>query len=196
MSSYGLLFEFRVPPAPAQRASRYRTPATGDQLRIGVPVVASGTPDANGRLEVDLASGATTPDSGIHGILVYEYAPSAYAGTDPALTTFSADVLSKAPLNAPVQLCSGKEVKFVLRNRDADDAFVGNIGESGLTNDAIVMVAGLGATPTLAVGNYLEPGTGDDTDGYWAETSTRDNAWAVITGVNASRGEVEARMMF
>jgi hypothetical protein len=58
------------------------------------------------------------------------------------------------------------------------------------------MVAGLGATPTVAVGDYLTPGTGNGTAGYWAETATEANAWLIVTAVNASTGEVEARVNF
>ena len=58
------------------------------------------------------------------------------------------------------------------------------------------MVAGLGATPTVVVGDYLRPGVGDDTSGYWTETATEADGWLVVTSVDATRQEVEARMTF
>jgi hypothetical protein len=58
------------------------------------------------------------------------------------------------------------------------------------------MVAGLGATPTVAIGDYLTPGAGDDVSGYWAETATAANGWLVVTKVDADRGELEARLNF
>jgi hypothetical protein len=86
-------------------------------------------------------------------------------------------------------MVSGSEVKVVLRNT-ADRTFLNTRSYAGR-----VMVAGLGATPTLAVGDYLTPGTGDDDAGYWAE-GTAANGWLVITNVDAARGEVEARLTF
>ena len=55
---------------------------------------------------------------------------------------------------------------------------------------------GAGATPNLNVGDYLTPGAGTDTDGYWAVTATAENAWMVVVGVDDARGEVEARLLF
>jgi hypothetical protein len=57
------------------------------------------------------------------------------------------------------------------------------------------MVAGLGATPTLQVGDYLTPGTGNDSAGYWAETASAANAWLVVTLVDSARQEVEAELL-
>ena len=86
---------------------------------------------------------------------------------------------------------NGTDVKIVLRNT-SDETFLQTRAYTGR-----VMVAGIGiATPTLAVGDYLTPGTGDDDNGYWAETATAANAWLVITKVDNDRGEVEARLTF
>lgn len=186
MSSYGRNFDFRVPPQPDHRGSRY---VTATELPIGVPVaVTATTQDAQGRNPVVLATGATTKKEGLTGILVFEYAPAAFAGVDPALTTYSD--LGTAPAGSPVQLVSGESVKVVLRNTSAR-SFYGQRTYAGR-----VMVAGLGATPTVAVGDYLRPGVGDDTSGYWTETSTESEAWLVVTGVDTVRQEVEARMTF
>lgn len=187
--SYGRNFEFRVPPYGGQRGARYALADDVDDLPIGAPVALTGDDDGNGRNLVDSASAATPPVSGVHGIAVYEYAPAAFAGDDPLLTTYSDK--DTVPALASVQLVSGDTVKVVLRNTE-DRTFLQVREYEGRT-----MVAGLGATPTLAVGNFLEPHTSpSDTNGYWQETATKANAWLVITSVDSARGEVEARMMF
>ena len=59
------------------------------------------------------------------------------------------------------------------------------------------MVAGVSiATPTVAVGNFLTPGTGNDTDGYWAETSDAAEAWLVVTAIDAATDTVECVLNF
>jgi hypothetical protein len=148
------------------------------------------TADADGRLYVESAADATPPVPGKDGIAVYEYAPAAYAGDDPLLTTYSDK--DTVPDDASVQVVSGDEVKVVLRNTE-DRTFLNTRAYTGRT-----MVAGLGATVTLAVGNYLEPyGTSPtDSTGYWKETATAADAWLVVTKVDSARGEVEARMLF
>ena len=185
MSTYGRNFEFRVPPVHGQRQSRFYASTA---IPIGAPVGSTTTFDTLNRQELELETGAVAPVSGKHGILVYEFAPAAFAGDDAMLTTYSDK--DTAPAGAAVQLVSGDEVKVVLRNT-ADRTFLNTRAYAGKT-----YVAGLGATPTLAVGDYLTPGTGDDTDGYWAETASATDAWLLITAVDVDRGEVEARMLF
>lgn len=189
MSTYGRNFEFRVPPVHGQRGGRYTAPADAD-LPLGVPVVVAdgATPDSMGSLPVELATGAQAPKKGLAGILLYEHAPAAFAGTDPLLTTYSD--IDKAPRGKQVQVISGDMVKLVLRNTE-DRTFLTVRDYEGR-----VMVAGLGATPTLAVGDFLTPGTGDDDAGYWAETANEAEAWLVVESVDATRGEVECRLAF
>lgn len=191
MGTYGRNFEFRVPPVHGERGGRYILPSdAAADLPIGVPVrVADGaTPDSSGRLPVALATGAQAPKKGLSGILVYEADPTAFAGDDPYLTTFSDK--DKAPRGKAVQVVSGDRVKLVLRNTE-DRTFLESRDYAGRT-----IVAGLGATPTLAVGDFLTPGTGNDDAGYWAETADAANAWLVVENVDATRGEVEARVNF
>lgn len=189
MSTYGRNFEFRVPPVHGERGGRYTAPANAD-LPIGVPVkVANGaTPDSMGSLPVALATGAQAPKRGTCGILVYEHAPAAFAGDDELLTTYSDK--DTAPRGKQVQVVAGDRIKIVLRNTE-DSTFL-------QTRDYVgrVMVAGMGATPTLAVGDFLTPGTGDDDNGYWAETATAAEGWLVVEKVDATRGEVECRVNF
>jgi len=59
------------------------------------------------------------------------------------------------------------------------------------------MVAGVSqATPSVAVGDYLTPGDGNDAAGYWKETSTAANGWWVVTSVDSTNGVVEAELNF
>lgn len=190
MGTYGRNFEFRVPPHGGQRGARYVLPTTAPaDLPIGAPVVVANgaTPDEMGRLPVALATGAQAPKPGLSGILVFEHAPAAYAGDDPFLTTYSDK--DTAPRGRAVQVVAGDRVKVVFRNTE-DRSFMGQRDYQGR-----VIVAGMGATPTVAVGDYLTPGTGDDTAGYWAE-GTAANGWMVVESVDVARQEVECRMTF
>ena len=190
MGTYGRNFEFRVPPVHGERNGRYAVPATGTAIPIGAPVVATAGADPTvlNMQPVTLATGATAPITGVHGIALYEWAPAAFAGADPFLTTYSdRDYI---PLGGAIQLISGPQVKVVFTNTTAN-TFLGLREYTGR-----VMVAGAGATPTVAVGDFLTPGVGNDTDGYWAETGTAANAWLVVTSVDTNRGEVEARFVF
>ena len=58
------------------------------------------------------------------------------------------------------------------------------------------MVAGAGATPTVAVGDRLTPGTGNDSAGYWVETANAAEGWLVVTGFDVNSGLVEAQFCF
>lgn len=188
--SYGRNFEFRVAPQSGQRGARYALAAGLTGLAIGAGVEIDGGDDDLGRNTVALASGGEPPLSGKHGIAVYEYAPAAFAGDDPLLTTYSDK--DTVPAGAAVQVVSGDTVKVVLRNT-SDRTFLQSRDYEGRT-----MLAGFGATPTVAVGDYLEPfgSSADDTNGWWKETATLANAWLIVTSTDSARGEVEARMLF
>lgn len=186
--NYGRNFEFRVSPGYGHRPGRYVN-NTGSAIPLGTPVAATSTVDELGRQEVEPVTGATAPVRGTHGIVIVEYiAADGYAGSDPFLTTYSD--IDTARSGDAVILAQGDEAKVVFRNTE-DRTFLNTRSYDGRT-----MVAGLGATPTLEVGDYLTPGVGDDDDGYWAETADADEAWAVITAVDTTRGEVEARLLF
>lgn len=190
MTSYGKNFEFTYPPLTGNRSSRhYLTETT--EVPIGIPVVYDSDESVNdlGLMPMKLATGAqVAPKPGLGGVAVYEYGPAAFAGDDPALTTYSDK--DTIPVGAAIQVVNGTYVKMRLRNTEAS-TFLHTRAYAGR-----VMVAGIGiATPTLVVGDYLTPGTGDDTDGYWAESNST-NAWAVITKVDNDRAEVEAQLLF
>jgi hypothetical protein len=197
MASYGRNFDFRVPPRSGERTGRNVLTDTGlsggTSVPIGAPVVYDSAEGVNDDFTAarsfKLATGAQAPAPGRCGILVYEHAPAAFAGDDPFLTTYSDK--DTAPVGKLVQVVSGDTVKVMLKNT-ADRTFLNTRDYTGRK-----MVAGLGgATPTIAVGDYLTPGTGNDTAGYWAETGSATNAWLVVTAVDNDRAEVEAQFLF
>ena len=191
MGTYGRNFDFRVPPFGAQRRGRFFL-SGANNIPIGVPVKCAPGAVADTQLNtlpVSLATGAQAPVNGLSGVAVYEHAPAAYAGFDPVLTTYSD--IDFVPAGKNVQVVSGKGVKVLLKNTTTK-VFLGS-----RTYQGRVMVAGIGIpTPTLQVGDLLTPGTGDDVSGYWAETSTADNAWLVVTHVDNVRAEIEAEFVF
>jgi hypothetical protein len=189
MSNYGRNFELTVPPHGRDRKGRFYN-AQGAAIPIGAPVEATnGAANALGLEPVTLATGSTTtPQNGRGGIAVYEYGPNAYSGDDPALTTYSDK--DTVPDAAAVQVVSGDYVKVRFTNTTAS-TFLNTRAYTGRT-----MVAGIGATTTLAVGEYLGPGAGTDALGYWQEEPTASEAWLVITKIDATRSEVEAQMVF
>ena len=198
MSNYGRNFGFRLSPQRGQRSSRhYFGGATA--IPIGAPVVIDPTTENDlGQTKVTLApEGTTDPISGKHGIVLFEYAPNAFHNVDPNMSLYSD--LSTVPVAgthpgdwaSSVQVVSGDTVKVWFRNTE-DSTFLQSTSYSGR-----VMVAGQNiATPTLVAGDYLIPGAGDDTDGYWKEGGDDETAWLVVTRVDTVRNEVEARMLF
>lgn len=187
MTTYGRNFEFRISPPPEQRLGRY---INGDNpIPIGAPVaVAPGTePDVNGRLQFELATGATAPVTGLHGIAVYEHL--VYDGFDPV--SRSESDFGDVPANQPCQLVYGKVNKVVFRNTTEETlTFLGN--RNGTPR---VMIAPADLTG-IAVGDGIRPGAGDDTAGYWEAAGAGEDAWFIVTQVDPDRGEVEAQMQF
>jgi len=185
----GRNFTPRQLPIPENRLGRW---VTGDDpIVIGAPVKASGTVNAEGRHVAVLATGAQNkPEPGMGGILWWEGHIEGYWGVDPVLTR-DADITT-VPANRPVQVWRGQETRALYTN--TVDRTIGN----GLrTYEGRIMVAGLSiATPTIAVGNLLTPGVGNDTDGYWAETSTDAQGWLVVTNVDSDLDFVEVQLRF
>lgn len=189
-TTYGRNFSFRIPPRAERRAGRYSVPATGTQIPIGAPIQATdeAEADALGMQPVTLVTSAGAPVIGMSGLAVYEYGPAAFAGDDALLTTYSDK--GDVPLGAAVQMISGTEVKVVFKNT-VDNDFLDVRAYAGRT-----FVAGMGATPTVAVGDLLTPGPGNTNDGFWQVTATPANAWLVVVSIDTTRLEVEARFVF
>ena len=184
MGTYGRNAWFLQSPQPGDRLGRYIV--GDDPILLLAPGEAGTEVDANGQRTLTLCTGETTPVKGKHGLVVWE-APSAYLpGLDPML--FRPSDLDMAPAGVDAQLVSARDVRVRFKNTE-DSTIDGQRDYAGR-----VMVAGLGATPTLTVDNYIGPGGGDDTNGYWAETDAA-HAWFIVTAVYDT-GEIDAQMVF
>lgn len=193
MGSYGRNFDFRIPPDGDERFGRFCVPAAGSRIPQGAPLKSDYTAGVNtlGLQLVELATGEQAPPKAGAGILVYEFAPAAFAGLDAQLVTYSD--LDRAPLSAAVQVVHHPGVKVVFANT-ANSAYFDF--SPTFQSGPRIMIAGLGATPSIHAGDLLSPGQGNDTDGYYIKTSTAANAWFIVTKVDAARQEVEAEMLF
>lgn len=193
MGSYGRNFDFRVMPDGGQRGARFMLSTSAD-IPIGAPVVYDGSIDTTtfgpGVVGVRLALGAQAPRPGLSGIAVYENAPAAFAGFDPALTRYSD--LSTCPAGKLLQVVSGHETKVVLTTTVAS-TFLHTRSYTGR-----VMVTGMGGATSgdAEPGSLLTPGIGTDTAGYWTTTATAANGWLTVTAADETNLEVEARMNF
>lgn len=185
MGVYGRRFHFLVPPLPHDRYGRC---VTSGAIVIGTPVELGSTEDANGQRPLTLRTTAVAPQKGKHGILVYENPFDTAPGFDPIQYAFGD--FDTAPDAAPAQMVSGGYIRFRLKNVAAETV------QGQKTYAAKKMVAGIGvATPTLAIDDFIGPGPGDDTNGYWQESDSA-HAWAIVTHVDNSTGEVDARLLF
>lgn len=188
MGSYGRNVDFRVVPLEYQRRGRITQDETTD-IAMGAPFIIAdaAVPDKywTDALPAKLATGAQPPKRGMCGIGIYEWID--FNQLDAEYYTYSDKDL--IPTKKEFQLISGDGVKVVFKNT-ADRKFMGIRNYKGR-----IMVAGMGATPTVKVGDYLSPGTGNDTAGYWA-SSTSANGWLHVTNVDSKRQEVEAEFVF
>lgn len=179
-------FWFLSPPRPEQRLGRYVVDAE-TPIVIGSPVAAGTDVDDNGQREVTLRTTAVAPLRGKHGILVYENPfGMTVQGVDPAL--FGQGDFDTAPAGRPCQLVSGDNIRFRLRNTTDE-----NVQNSGRTIEGRTIVAGLGATPTLAVDSLIGPGPGSDS-GLW-QAADSAHAWAIVVAVYDT-DELDAQLLF
>lgn len=168
------------------RLGRQRTPKTGANILIGAPVVVDDS--APGFLRLAEAGEATSPGA---GVLVYEHITVAgvggFNGIDLALTSPSDPPFNVAPKGAYAQIVHGIGTKVWYRNTTDKPLYDARV-QVGLT-----VVAGLGASPTIAIGDYLTPAG----DGTWVEANgTTDGNWLYVEQVDAVSGRVECRFTF
>jgi hypothetical protein len=189
MGSYGRNVDFRVVPIEQQRRGRILQDESTD-IAIGAPFVINDAVEGvdlwTDALPAKLATSAQAPKRGMCGIGIYEWID--FNQLDPEYFTYSDR--DKIPAKRQFQLISGPGIKVVFRNTTNNRSFMGT-----RTYPGRIMVAGMGATPTVKVGDYLSPGVGNDASGYWA-TSTSVNGWLHVTNVDAKRQEVEAEFIF
>ena len=183
-------FVFRKSPLHGQRGARFVLGGP-TQLTSGVPVACDGSTDGLGRATVTIVTGETAkPKPGQGGILVYENIEQ--VGGDARILTFS-DIDLATPGDAVQVVTGGSGTVKVAFTNTAASTYLGRANYP----KARVMVAGVSqATPSVAPGDYLTPGDGNDTTGYWKETSTAANGWLVVTSVDSTNGIVEAELNF
>lgn len=193
MGSYGRNFDFRVMPQGGARKGRFYLGGSTN-IPIGAPVkydnsVVTTALDSH-ITGVVLATGAQVPVQGLSGVAVYEHAPAAFATFDPFLTTFSD--IDFVPFGKALQVIADPDNTKIVFTNTVASTFLQTRAYAGR-----IMVAGVGgATPTVAVGDILTPGTGNDAAGYWAETGSASNGWLKVVGVDNTRLEIEARFLF
>lgn len=165
------------------RNGRFRIPAAGltadagqvnGEVLIGTAVILD--PDNPGFVTRPGAAEAPGPHC---GLVVYEHIQ--WKGTDPALTT-SRD-FETVPNGQYVQVMRGPGTKVWFKNTEDKTLYDGR-SQPGRT-----LVAGLGATPTVAVGEFLTV----TADGTFAE-GTATNGWFLVEQVDGDL--VEARFTF
>lgn len=161
------------------RDGRNKTPATGTPFLIGTAVQVD--PANPGTLARPSAASAPTA---LSGIVLYEHIQ--YQGVDPFMTTSQDYPFTVVPLGRFAQMIRGNGVKVWFKNTADKPLYDGRV-QTGAT-----LVAGLGgATPTIAVGDYLTPAA----DGTWAEGNAT-NGWLQVENVVNSTGLCEARFTF
>lgn len=158
------------------RDGRFRVPASGDPWVIGTAVVV----DEDGDKRLRRPTDSETPTQ-LCGLLVFEHITN--RGVDPFLTTPSD--FDTVPLNQYAQFVHGIGTKVWFKNTDTKTLY------DGRTIESRTLVAGLGATPTVAAGDFLTA----DTDGTLKE-GTSSNGWLVVEQVDATLGLVECRFTF
>ncbi len=174
--------QFLVSPRHGERGSRFVLDTASDALPQFVPVVVTGANDGLGRAVVELATDSggnkDKPLPGQGGILVYEQ--FRYDGSDTAITTYSDKDTVDA--GSPVQVITGAgHVKIAYRNTSAATFYT-----RADYPTARVMVAGVSiATPTVAVGNMLTPGVGNDTDGDGSVDQLHEHRRVLHIGIHS-----------
>jgi len=187
--SYGRNFEVIVPPHGRDRRGQFFLDNAVDTLPIGAPVSYGtggtvGGPNDLGLEPVVNVAGDVAPTE-LSGIVLYVYAPNAFAGDDPVLTDYSDK--DTIPAGSAVQVIRGEHVKVRFTNTTTG-TFLNTRSYAGRT---MVDLTG------IVVGDLLQPeATPNDTNGYWQEAVTPANSWLVVTKVDSARGELEAQMTF
>lgn len=169
------------------RDARFKAPAdagTPDLLWIGEGVVVD--PTAAGYVKRAGAGEVVSPGC---GIAVYEHITNAglggYNGVDMSLTSPQDPPFDTVPPSRYLQFVHGIGTKVWFKNTTTRPLYDGR-SQVGRTT-----VAGLGATPTVIVGDYLTP----DGSGAWKEATGGDGKWLWVEHINTN-GTVECRFTF
>lgn len=166
----------------AVRMGRFKVAADFDEsadgdLYLGTAVVG----DANGNLVRPAANAAP---NGLSGLLVYEHIQ--YQGVDTALTTSNDPPFNKAPKGRYAQVLRGPGTKVWFKNTTTKTLY------DGREQTGVTMFAGGGATPTVAVGDYLRPAA----NGTWQEGGDAQTAWMQVEQISEDGNLIECRILF
>lgn len=173
-STYGDNFGFRrSDESMAVREGRFKTPASGDPLRIGTAVEID--PDEPGYMKASAA--ATDPQVGFHGLLVQEEDHISELRDVPGRTS---DDYGFAKRDKYSIIWSGRGTKVWFKNTPE------KVGFDGYTHDAVDM----GTFTGVEVGDLL---TWNGTK--WVATASA-NAWMKVTAVSDAADYVEAVLIF
>lgn len=142
------------------RTARFRVPTTGPAFLIGTGVVID--PANPGFMKRPTAGEAPSPAC---GVVVYEHIQ--HKGLDPFLST--ADDYETVPLGQYAQIVRGPGVKVWFKNTATKPLY------DGREIAGRELVDGTGATPTVAVGDFLkvkadgtfEKGNANGSDGWF-----------------------------
>lgn len=191
MSTLGRFAEFQVSPQPEDRLGGFKTGSVAiPQLAPVRRPSATTTKDIiDGLVAVELATAASTPKLGETGLCVWEQPYPNLLLDQPGIKRAS-DYID-APRRTAIQVVHGTYVEVVFRNLSSEDLLFEGLGEYDGRN--MVNPTDLA---TLELGDLLTPGVGNDTDGYWAVTSTASEAWLRVIDVDASVGMVAASVLF
>jgi hypothetical protein len=160
------------------RDGRCQVPATGNPYLIGTAVVVD--PSTNTLVRPADSAAPTI----LSGIVLFEHIQ--YQGTDPFLASPNDFPYTVVPLGRFAQRIHGPGAKVYFKNTADQPLYDGRV----VTGQTIV--AGLGgATPTIAVGDYLTPAA----DGTWKEGNA-STGWLQVEQVNNATGLCEARFKF
>lgn len=175
MTTYGRFCSFRASPYPQQRDGHCRN--GNAVLPQMAPVVIASQSAVDGRNVLALAGEAATPSPNA-GVILYEDPWFSRVGRDPVTTT-SSDI-DVVPANAPAQrvLLVGN-VKILVQNLSAGDLdFDGMRSYDGRNMFKPADIAG------LAVGDYVTPGAGNNTDGWWKKAAGASTGWGQVAEVD------------
>ena len=185
-------FHFLKSPTDGERGGHFVVGDSSAVLTSGVPVLVTGGVDPLDRKIVGLApEGTARPNPGQGGVLNFESISS--LGYDADIYTYS-DYDEVRPGDA-VQVVTGNggRVKAAFTTTESGTSLLSN--RSGYPRARVMVAGAKGATPTVSVGDYLIPGAGNATAGYWKTTATKADAWLYVTEVDGVNGVVEAEFL-
>lgn len=163
------------------RAGRFKVAGDFDEGSDGTLYLGTAVKgDANGNI---VRPGAAANPDQLSGLLVYEHIQ--VQGVDSAITSPQDEPFNKAPLGRYAQIVRGPGAKVWLKNT-SDKPLA-----DGRTQTGVTMFAGGGATPTVAVGDFLTPAA----DGTWEE-GTATNGWLQVEQISSDGNTVECRITF